>query len=67
MYSTYYLHGKRTPRLRIYTTKSLTPHHEWLRECCDGRTFEHSPEAVLYFSPGVPLDRPMGSGVREIR
>ena len=42
---------------QVYTTKTLTDHHEYLRTV-GGTTYEHEDHTPLFFIPGMPLDSP---------
>jgi len=43
---------------QVYTTKTLTDHHEYLRTV-GGTTYEHEDNTPLFFTPGMPLDAPL--------
>jgi|TARA_R110002051_G_scaffold318742_1_gene401530 hypothetical protein len=53
---------------QVYTTIKNTPHHEFLRDDHDGKTYSHEDNATLYFiAPDVmPLGIPIGKNVEQI-
>jgi len=42
---------------QVYTTKTLTDHHEYLRTV-GGTTYEHEDNTHIFFIHGMPLDAP---------
>ena len=63
-HSTFY-DSKKGKKL-IYTTIKNTEFHKQLRENFKGRTYEHSPDAKLYFCVGIPLDAPL-TIIKEVK
>jgi len=58
--------GKRAGQQCAYTTIKHTPHHAMLRAEYAGTSYSHDDNAILYFVPGVALDRPMGKDVKRV-
>lgn len=46
-------------QFEVYTTFRLTPHHQFLREKYNGKTYEHPADAILHFIMGMPLEKPL--------
>lgn len=44
---------------RIYTTIKNTPHHAFLRDEYEGKTYLHDESAALYFIEGMLLSKPI--------
>lgn len=54
-------------RKMLYTTKSLTSLHAWLRKEREGTTYEHSVDTVFWFVVDcILLPKPIGEYVKEI-
>lgn len=64
-HTTIYYHGKKHG-WTSYTTKAHTPHHAFLRDKHQGRTWEHDGKTSFFFILGIPLVEPIGKDFAEV-
>ena len=62
-HSTFYKDKKES---RVYTTIKNTPYHKFLRDDCEGVTYQHDDKAKLYFMYPLALDKPIGKNVKRV-